>query len=119
MILADRFKYLDFWINFLLVKRFCKINIFLFNIKKLFSSKEHHKRSIPKDTWNLLLEFSLIINEDFSNYDEEGFFYYLKSLFILFKFFNWNFKIFLKGAWPVLIDDFVEYAKPLVKQIQK
>eukprot|EP00920_Eleutheroschizon_duboscqi_P030433 GHVT01073774.1.p1 GENE.GHVT01073774.1~~GHVT01073774.1.p1 ORF type:complete len:150 (+),score=11.01 GHVT01073774.1:216-665(+) len=48
--------------------------------------EERVKTNIPKDTWNLLFEFITTCKEDFSDYD-------------------------LNGAWPVLIDDFVEWAR--------
>jgi len=59
-----------------------------------FLSENHPGRGITKDTWSLLLEFTKQINSDMSNYDSEG-------------------------AWPVLIDEFVEYAKLKLKELNK
>mmetsp|Transcript_4791 Transcript_4791/g.8693 ORF Transcript_4791/g.8693 Transcript_4791/m.8693 type:complete len:252 (-) Transcript_4791:144-899(-) len=46
--------------------------------------QEHHNRAISKDTWTQLLDFIKSISPDFSNFDENG-------------------------AWPYLIDEFVEF----------
>uniref|UniRef100_A0A7S0IWR0 Defective in cullin neddylation protein n=1 Tax=Calcidiscus leptoporus TaxID=127549 RepID=A0A7S0IWR0_9EUKA len=60
--LAGRFKHLDRWLEFL---------------------QEKKERAITKDVWEMLLTFATQINDEFSNFDEDG-------------------------AWPVVIDDFVE-----------
>jgi DCN1-like protein 1/2 len=48
--------------------------------------EESRTRAISRDTWALLLEFTKTINDELDNYDPEG-------------------------AWPVLIDEFVDYIK--------
>jgi len=47
---------------------------------------KNHNKAISRDTWTQLLEFVRQVKSDFSNYD-------------------------MDGAWPYLIDEFVEYVQ--------
>lgn len=51
---------------------------------------EDRKQAISKDTYSLLLDFSKTIDYNLDNFDEEN------------------------GAWPVLLDEFVDFAKPRI-----
>lgn len=62
-----------------------------FDLWLQFLNEKSNQRTITKDTWDLLLDFLTTIKSDFSNYDHDG-------------------------AWPTLIDDFVEYVKTTQSQ---
>ena len=52
--------------------------------------REEAPKGITRDQWSLFLTFVTQVSEDMSDYDEDG-------------------------AWPCLIDDFVDWAKPRLK----
>ena len=66
--------------NLLLADKFTNLPLWI-----TFLESREKKWPISKDTWTLLLDFFRQTKDDFSDYDEDG-------------------------AWPVLIDDFVEWA---------
>lgn len=47
---------------------------------------QQKNKAVSKDTWALLVDFARSIDKDFKEYDEDG-------------------------AWPSMIDDFVEYVR--------
>jgi len=69
----------------LLKDRFKHLDVWLEYLKNLQNSKG--LKGIGRDAWQLLLPFSKQVNADMSNFDSDG-------------------------AWPLIIDEFVEYAKP-------
>eukprot|EP01010_Urceolus_cornutus_P004933 NODE_822_length_1308_cov_13.621922_g623_i0.p1 GENE.NODE_822_length_1308_cov_13.621922_g623_i0~~NODE_822_length_1308_cov_13.621922_g623_i0.p1 ORF type:complete len:346 (-),score=60.32 NODE_822_length_1308_cov_13.621922_g623_i0:197-1234(-) len=52
--------------------------------------EEKYKKSISQDQWNQFYDFTQSVDDSFSTYDVDG-------------------------AWPVLLDEFVDHARPLVQ----
>jgi|TARA_B100000524_G_scaffold51963_1_gene24424 DCN1-like protein 1/2 len=69
--LASRFKFMEQWLAFL---------------------TERSVKAVTKDVWDMLLAFSTTIDDDMSNFDEDG-------------------------AWPVLLDEFVEWFREKQSQL--
>lgn len=87
ILLPEKFSNLQLWCDFLI--------------------ETHNGRSISRDSWDLLLEFATTVNSKLTNYDPEGKKQEAKFEFVCFSDIN-----LCLGAWPTLIDDFVEWATP-------
>jgi len=74
----------ELW-KLLLKDSFVNLNVWLDYLADLNQNKG--LKGIGRDTWQLLLTFSRTVDATMSNYDTEG-------------------------AWPLIIDEFVEFAKP-------
>ena len=98
LLLESRFALLSLWCDFV---------------------QEYHKKAISRDTWNLLLDFSRNVKGDLSNYDADGMQRALtrglrRGLALTRGRAPGRVENRLcatAGAWPVLIDDFVAYAR--------
>lgn len=73
----------DYW-RLLLADKFSRLEDWITFIEDV------NQRSVTRDTWDMILEFCIYLdkNPDLDEYDEEG-------------------------AWPSIIDEFVEYLKAL------
>ncbi|KAA3475446.1 DCN1-like protein 2 [Gossypium australe] len=103
LVLAGRFRLLDKWCNFVELKAILLQFSFWLKYSCLISGtyfdmgmeiwhygygdmalQEYQRHNISEDTWQQVLAFSRCVHENLEGYDPEG-------------------------AWPVLIDDFVEH----------
>ncbi|KAJ1624164.1 Cullin binding-domain-containing protein [Pavlovales sp. CCMP2436] len=71
--------------------------------------------AIPRDTWMLLIDFVQMINVDFSSYDDDGARWHAPDSSCVrvgvARLLSPPPPPLCAGAWPVLIDDFVTWAK--------
>jgi len=72
--------------------KFRFLDIWLEFLHEMHTTK--NLKGVGRDTWALLLNFMQETNDAMSNYDPDG-------------------------AWPLIIDDFVEFAKPRIGQAKK
>jgi hypothetical protein len=78
--------------------------------------KQTQTASLTKDTWHLLLDFSFNISPDLSNFDEDG--RWLRGPCRRAPFMTRSCStcgaLCVAGAWPLIIDDFVVFARKAI-----